>query len=135
MNNVNQTNLDTTTNASVIDGAIEYLKRQARINHPDGKADSAGRFYPSDVERCDCCDRIRKPSRSWPHSLRTHCRTAVHVANKYNVDVKEMRKMSRFIKKKDIDINLEDVTRLVVAEKIDTSSLDKSKRTRRKPLI
>lgn len=135
MSNVNQTNANNTTNTRVIDGAIDYLKRQARTNHPDGKADSAGRFYPSNVERCDCCERIRQPSRSWPHSLRTHCRTAAHVANKYNVDVKEMRKMARFIKKKDIDINSDDATRMVVAEQVDTSSLDKSKRMRRKPLI
>jgi hypothetical protein len=51
----------------------------ASDRHPKGKFDSAGRWYPSNSEVRDCCERIRSPSRRWPYSLMLHCRTAKHV--------------------------------------------------------
>ena len=60
--------------------ALETLYRRYRISHPLGRTDNGGRWLPSDAERCDCCDGIREPSRSWPYSLMTHCRTADHMA-------------------------------------------------------
>lgn len=33
-----------------------YQARKNRLEHPDGKFDSGGRWYPSDEERCSCCD-------------------------------------------------------------------------------
>lgn len=72
-----------------------FRSRQARYDHPDGCFDNANRWYPSDDERCDCCDYIRSPSRVWPNSLNTHCRSAEHVANLFNVDVTLLRRAAR----------------------------------------
>jgi hypothetical protein len=71
--------------------ALETLRRRARSGHPDGNVDGAGRWYPSAAESCNCCNAIRQPSRSWPWSLMTHCRTITHIANKYAYDVKLLR--------------------------------------------
>jgi len=69
----------------------EYLARQRRDRHPKGKFDSAGRWYPSNSEVRDCCERIRSPSRRWPYSLMLHCRTAKHVAALFNVSERTLR--------------------------------------------
>lgn len=71
----------------------EYQDRKDRITNPDGKFDNGGRWYPSDEEKCKCCQSIRNPSARWPYSLIKHCRTITHVANLYNVSDKEMRKL------------------------------------------
>ena len=55
-----------------------YADRQARATHPDGRFDTAGRWYPSEPERQPCCEHIRGPSRGWPYSLMLHCRTLRH---------------------------------------------------------
>jgi len=49
-----------------------------RSRHPHGSFDNAGRWYPDN--ELECCQSIRSPSRSWPHSLLLHCRTVKHVA-------------------------------------------------------
>lgn len=69
-----------------------WIGRQERAIHPDGKFDSAKRWYPSDSEKRDCCKGIRNPSRSWPHSLNKHCRSVEHVANIFNVTASDLRK-------------------------------------------
>lgn len=58
-----------------------YDLRQSRAEHPDGKFDKAGRWYPSDEESCECCRSVRNPTRSWPYSLMLHCRTRKHITN------------------------------------------------------
>jgi len=58
-----------------------YKRRKNRDEHPDGTFDNKGRWYPSDAEKCECCKRIRPPSRRWPYSLMTHCRTKKHIEN------------------------------------------------------
>lgn len=73
----------------------EYIDRQDRVSHPKGKTDNANRFYPSDDEWQECCANVRSPSRAWPWSYMLHCRTAVHVANLFAVDVKELRRRAR----------------------------------------
>jgi hypothetical protein len=75
--------------------ANEYIKRQQRINHPDGKTDKAGRWYPADQERQSCCEYIRRPSCAWPWSLMVHCRTLRHVAHVCGVDERELRRAVR----------------------------------------
>jgi hypothetical protein len=76
-----------------INAAVQvYLDRQARITHPAGKFDKAGRWYPIGDERCECCNYIRTPSRAWPFSLMMHCRTMEHVAHLYDVDIKKLRR-------------------------------------------
>lgn len=72
-----------------------YLSRQSRTAHPAGKFDRAGRWYPAETEQCNCCRGIRTPSRAWPYSLMTHCRSAEHVANLCGVDAKSLRKAAR----------------------------------------
>ena len=69
-----------------------FMDRKNRISHPSGKFDNGMRWYPSKEEVCSCCNSIRSPSRSYPYSLLTHCRTAEHVSNLYKVDLKELRK-------------------------------------------
>lgn len=71
--------------------AQEYLNRKSRATHPSGRTDNGGRWLPSESEKCDCCDRIRTPSRAYPWSLMLHCRTAKHIANLYGVSEKELK--------------------------------------------
>jgi hypothetical protein len=68
-----------------------YVARQDRSQHPDGRCDSGGRWYPSESEQQACCRGIRSPSRSYPWSLMTHCRTLDHVAHLHGLDPAELR--------------------------------------------
>lgn len=70
----------------------EYQDRKSRLVNPDGTFDNAGRWYPSDEEKCKCCQSVREPSARYPYSLIKHCRTTNHIANLYDVNVKDMRK-------------------------------------------
>lgn len=72
-----------------------YLQRKARTAHPDGGFDSAGRWYPSASEKCSNCDSMRSPSRNYPYSLMTHCRSAEHVAELFGVDALELKRAAR----------------------------------------
>ena len=69
----------------------EYVGRQNRTRHPDGSFDRAGRFYSSEKE--GCCNSIRTPSRAYPLSEMRHCRSMKHVANLFDVDVADLRKI------------------------------------------
>jgi hypothetical protein len=88
-----------TRKGTIQDAAQEWLDRRDRKAHPDGKFDNAGRFYPSTDERCDCCKDVRSPSRSYPYSYMTHCRSAEHVANLYGKDVRRVRRAAHRIEK------------------------------------
>ncbi len=72
--------------------AKEYVGRRERMVHPDGYFDNAGRWYPYSDEVQNCCKGIRSPSRAYPYSYMTHCRTAIHVANLYEVDATDLRR-------------------------------------------
>ena len=64
-----------------LEALITYYKdsRPSRFS-PYGKFDSGNRWYPdNDAERCSCCENIRKPSRAYPFSLLTHCRSQKHI--------------------------------------------------------
>ena len=61
--------------------ALESLFRRERITHPSGKFDNAQRWYPDESEKCECCEGIRSPSRSYPYSLMVHCRSTTHMAS------------------------------------------------------
>jgi len=63
-----------------------YLARQERREHPEGRRDKAGRWYPSAAEEQDCCRAVRSPSRAYPWSLMLHCRSAEHVARLCGVE-------------------------------------------------
>jgi len=73
----------------------DFLSRQDRTSNPDGTFDKAGRWYPSDSERCDCCTAVRGPSRAYPYSYMTHCRTAAHVAKLHGVPLADLRRAAR----------------------------------------
>jgi hypothetical protein len=72
-----------------------YKARQARREHPEGRFYKQNRFYPSEEERCSCCDGIRQPSARWPYSLMKHCRTVPHIANLFGVDPRDLRRELR----------------------------------------
>lgn len=75
----------------VLLAALEFVKRQARLTHPEGRFDSGGRWYPDrEREKRECCQGIRSPSRRWPYSLLVHCRTAEHVARLYGVSKRDI---------------------------------------------
>jgi len=79
---------------AVIQAAKEYLSRKERKTHPDGDFDKAGRWYPSGAEKCKACSSVREPSRAYPFSIMTHCRSIGHIATKYQVDAAVLRKVS-----------------------------------------
>lgn len=59
-------------------GAI-YLRRRDRIDHPNGKFDKAGRWYPDASEKLDKT-QYRSPSAAYPWSYMHACRTIKHAA-------------------------------------------------------
>ena len=61
--------------------AETFLARQARSQHPAGNFDNAGRWSATGSERQACCNAVRSPSRAFPYSEMTHCRTAKHIAH------------------------------------------------------
>ena len=79
----------------LLQAAQEYEARKSRAAHPDGHTDNGGRWYPSASERQSCCGRVRGPSRAYPWSYMTHCRSAEHVAHLYGVDASELRREHR----------------------------------------
>jgi hypothetical protein len=85
----------TTATSNLEQAARTFIARRDRTAHPTGKFDNAGRWYPSESETCSCCSSVRSPSRSYPYSYMTHCRTMAHVANLYGVSVSELRKEVR----------------------------------------
>ena len=58
---------------------IVYQALKNRDIHPEGEFDKQGRWFPSDDENCGVRSEIRTPSRSYPYSYMTACRTKKHV--------------------------------------------------------
>lgn len=53
--------------------------RKERLDHPVGKFDNAGRWYPAAEENADdFTSGIRSPSREWPYSYMLAARTLKH---------------------------------------------------------
>lgn len=82
-------------NGNVRAAAEEYRAQQERRTHPAGKFDKAQRWYPEEREKQPCCGYIRRPTRAWPYSLMTHCRSAGHVAALFGVSATDLRKALR----------------------------------------
>lgn len=78
--------------------AVRYIRRRDRIEHPAGKTDNGGRWYPANSE---CLDTsfYRSPSRQWPWSYMLACRTAAHCAQMHGADVTSTRRIARLIDK------------------------------------
>jgi hypothetical protein len=70
---------------------VVFCMRQERASHPSGGWDDGGRWHPDEHEWQACCGSVRPPSRAWPRSLMTHCRTAKHVAALYGVELATLR--------------------------------------------
>ena len=75
--------------------AVRQLALKNRGLHPDGRFDNAGRFYLD--SKCACCSGIRAPSGAYPYSQMIHGRSAVHVANSFGVDVRDLRAIAKEI--------------------------------------
>ena len=75
-----------------------YLARRDRRAHPAGSSDPY-RWYPSDDESQDCCGCIREPSRAYPWSLMTHCRTVKHIAHLAGIPnaAREIRRAAKML--------------------------------------
>jgi hypothetical protein len=70
----------------------EYLSLKFRVSHPEGKFDNKGRWYPSGL--LSCCLKVNAPTHRFPYSYMTHCRTRVHIATKYNIELKDLQHIS-----------------------------------------
>lgn len=82
--------------ATTMQQAVDtYLARKDRTAHPAGSFDKAGRWFPTEAETCGCCNAVREPSRAYPYSLMTHCRSIGHVACLFGVDETELRRAVR----------------------------------------
>lgn len=85
------------SNSRIYKAALQFRRLRDREEHPDGSFDKAGRWYPSDDEELECCHSVRGPSRAYPYPLLQHCRTAVHVAKTWKVEVREVRRVARLL--------------------------------------
>lgn len=95
MSKKNSVVTDEIVDSIVVNAAREYLMRKNRTSHPSGRFDNAQRFFPDQGEHRPCCTCVRSPSRAYPYSLMTHCRSAEHVANLYDVDASALRRAAR----------------------------------------
>jgi hypothetical protein len=97
---MNTTEIQKEVTAKTIMQAVKcFMDRQLRTENPSGYFDNAKRWYPHETEECKCCSYIRTPSRAYPFSIMTHCRTVNHIANLYKIDVTELRKAINIHKK------------------------------------
>ena len=85
------------TEANIVNAAKEYLRRKFRIAHPQGEFDNGGRFFLAAEEHEICCINIRDPSRSYPYSHMSHGRTIRHVAEIFDADELEVRRLAKRI--------------------------------------
>lgn len=82
----------------IVKCAREYIARRDRASHPAGRFDKGSRWYPDDAgERQSCCNTVRWPSRAWPYTLMTHCRTLAHVAAVFSCDVTLVRRAVKLL--------------------------------------
>lgn len=78
-----------TTTSNAVAAARLYVARKHRHEHPHGRWDRGGRWWPHDSERCACCT-VRTPSRAHPWSLMLHCRSFEHVCNLFGLTEAEI---------------------------------------------
>jgi hypothetical protein len=74
------------------DVAVEVVKRLQHERHPDGFFLKNGVYRLADEEYCICCQKHHFSNEEFPHMLSSHARTVEHVANRFSVDAKELRK-------------------------------------------
>lgn len=69
-----------------------FRERSERRSNPTGKFDRGGRWHPDSTEWQECCAAVRAPTRNWPYSLLSHCRTISHVSRLCGVDTVALRR-------------------------------------------
>lgn len=79
-----------------------HCRRAARIEHPEGIWDNAGRFYPRGLDATVHMG-VRSPSRAYPHSYMLRCRTLDHCELIYGADHGVVLALRRYLKAKDVD--------------------------------
>lgn len=81
---------------AITEAALRYTFRRDRAEHPSGKTDNAGRWYPHASEKLDT-SAYRAPSRAWPWSYMHACRTIAHCARLEGVPqhVSKVRRLAR----------------------------------------
>ncbi|MGV4839273.1 hypothetical protein ACSMEA_05895 [Stenotrophomonas maltophilia] len=78
--------------ASAYAGAMKYVLRRSRLEHPDGSWDSDGCFYPSSYENADwITDNISTPSKRYPYTYMLACRTVEHCCRLEGANVEHAR--------------------------------------------
>lgn len=88
-----------TLTTQLLSAAEEYFKRLNHDSDPAGSFDHAARWHPSPDEERSCCWHIRLPTRPWPNSLSNHCRSIEHIANLFDVNTSELRRVCLRLKK------------------------------------
>ncbi len=86
--------INVTPDPKAMEAFETWKRRQSRSEHPRGRFDNGGRWYPSDEEWQPCCRGVRSPSRAYPYSYLTHCRSIEHVASLYGVDPAALRRLA-----------------------------------------
>lgn len=79
-----------------------HCRRAARIEHPEGTMDNAGRFYPKGLDATVHMG-VRSPSRAWPYSYMLRCRTLEHCELIYDADHDLVLALRRVMKAQGID--------------------------------
>lgn len=83
-----------------------YRRRQLRFERPDGYFDHAGRWWPNTTES-QVTRYARTPSRAWPYSYLTACRTLAHCEELEDAIHEDVLALRRLLKKHpDIDVAL-----------------------------
>lgn len=77
--------------------AQKVIDLKDRTIHPDGKFDHQKRWHP-DVET-ESSSEIREPSRAFPFTKMSHCRTAKYQAQLVGLDHKRIAKVVRKLRK------------------------------------
>lgn len=95
--------------------AVDFLMYKNGLRHPSGHKDKGGRWYPE--TKYACCSSIRSPSRSFPWTYYSHCKSAIHIANEYGVRVEDLKEN---LKKKNLPLllGINDTLDAYVAKKL-----------------
>lgn len=119
---------------SALSALTTFALRQARIEHPEGSFDNAGRFYPSDDEDCGVTSYIRSPSRSWPNSYMLACRSLDHCERLVDADHDDVLLLRRYFKTVEVSLTDKAACQAVITALVPQAiAEDRAKRAHRAP--
>ena len=84
--------------SKALQALIKYARRQERSEHPDGAFDSARRWYPTAEEDCGVTRWARCPSRAFPFSYMSACRSLSHCEDLLDADNAVVLKAKKWVK-------------------------------------